>query len=86
MLVRKANQNPHLTAKNLQEDVADSGVVMHCSTVQRCTKKTLMEDSVEEPNLTCILIIKSNVSSLQWNIYRSLMHFGNKCCGLMKLK
>ena len=86
MLVRKANQNPHLTAKNLQEDLADSGVVVHCSTVQRCcTNKTFMEESVEE-NLTCILIIKSNVRSMQRNIYRSLMRFGNKCCGLMKLK
>uniref|UniRef100_A0A3Q3KMZ5 Tc1-like transposase DDE domain-containing protein n=1 Tax=Monopterus albus TaxID=43700 RepID=A0A3Q3KMZ5_MONAL len=36
MLVRKTNQNPHLTAKNLQEDLADSGVVVHRSTVQRC--------------------------------------------------
>ena len=36
MLVRKANQNPHLTAENLQEDLADSGVVVHRSTVQRC--------------------------------------------------
>jgi len=34
MLVRKSNENPHLTAKNLQEDLADSGVV-----VQRCTHK-----------------------------------------------
>lgn len=42
-----------------------------------------MEESVKE-NLTCVLI-KSNVRSMQWNIYRSLMCFGNKCCELMKL-
>ena len=34
MLVRKANQNHHLTAENLQEDLSDSGVVVHRSTVQ----------------------------------------------------
>lgn len=34
-IARKANQNPRLTAKDLQEDLADSGVVVHCSTVQR---------------------------------------------------
>ena len=50
-----------------------------------CTNKNFMEESAEE-TLTCILIIKSNVRSMQWNIHRSLMHFGNKCCGLMKLK
>ena len=32
-IARKANQNPHLTAENLQEDLADSRVVVHCSTV-----------------------------------------------------
>ncbi|XP_062914937.1 uncharacterized protein LOC134351933 [Mobula hypostoma] len=35
IIARKANENPRLTAKDLQEDLADSGVVVHCSTVQR---------------------------------------------------
>lgn len=44
-IARKANQNPLLTAKDLQEDFADSGVVVHCST---CTNMTFMEESSEE--------------------------------------
>ena len=36
MLARKAKQNPHVTAKDLQEGLADTGVVVHCSTVQHC--------------------------------------------------
>ena len=47
--------------------------------------KTFMEESVEE-NLTYVPIIKYNVTSMQQNIYRSLMHFSNKCCGLMNFK
>lgn len=39
VLVRKTNQNTHLTAKNLQEDIAISGVVVHLSTVQQCLHK-----------------------------------------------
>uniref|UniRef100_A0A8C5DSB5 Transposase n=1 Tax=Gouania willdenowi TaxID=441366 RepID=A0A8C5DSB5_GOUWI len=38
-LVRKVNQNPHLTSKDLQEDLADSGVVVHPSTVRRYLHK-----------------------------------------------
>lgn len=34
-IARKANQNPPLTAKDLPEDLADSGVVVHCSTLQQ---------------------------------------------------
>ena len=34
-IARKANQNFYLTAKDLQDDLADSAVVVHCSTVQR---------------------------------------------------
>lgn len=33
------NQNPHLTAKILQQDLADTGAAVHCSTVQRCSHK-----------------------------------------------
>lgn len=33
-MVRKANQNTCLIAKDLPEDLADSGVVVHCSSVQ----------------------------------------------------
>lgn len=34
-IVRKASQNPYFTARDLQEDLADTGVVVHCSTVQQ---------------------------------------------------
>ena len=84
MLVRKANQDPHLTAKNLQEDLADSGVVVHHSTVQRCLHKQDLHGRVSRRKP--YLIIKSNVRSMQRNIYSSLMRFGSKCCGLMKWK
>jgi len=33
-ITRKASQNHRLTARDVQEDLADSGVVVHCSTVQ----------------------------------------------------
>ena len=46
MLFRKAYQNPHLTAKNLQEDLADSGMVVHRSTVQRCSHKQYLHERV----------------------------------------
>ena len=32
-LVTYINQNPHITAKNLQEDFAGTGIVMLCSVV-----------------------------------------------------
>ncbi|CAJ0944969.1 unnamed protein product [Ranitomeya imitator] len=38
-IAREANKNPHLTAKDLQKDLADSGVVVHCSTVQKQLEK-----------------------------------------------
>lgn len=34
-IVRKAIQNPRLTARSLQKDVADTGVVVHYSTIKR---------------------------------------------------
>lgn len=39
LLITKATQNPHMTAKDLQEGLADTGVVVHRSTVQRCLNK-----------------------------------------------
>ncbi|GAA6222128.1 histone H2A.Z-specific chaperone CHZ1-like, partial [Lates japonicus] len=39
LLCRKATQNPHMTAKDLQEGLADAGVMVHPSTVQRCLNK-----------------------------------------------
>ena len=38
-IARKANKNPCLTAKDLQKDLADPGVVVHCSTMQRHLNK-----------------------------------------------
>ena len=34
-IVRKAIQNPRLTARSLQKDLADTGVVVHYSTIKR---------------------------------------------------
>lgn len=34
----------------------------------------------------CVLITKFRIKCLQRNICQSLMHLGNKLCGLMKLK
>lgn len=34
-IVRKASQNPRLTARSLQKDLADTGVVVHYSTIKR---------------------------------------------------
>lgn len=39
LLGTKARENPHMTAKDLQEGLADAGVVVHTSTVQRCLNK-----------------------------------------------
>uniref|UniRef100_A0A1A8SKU6 Uncharacterized protein n=2 Tax=Nothobranchius TaxID=28779 RepID=A0A1A8SKU6_9TELE len=39
LLGRKATENPHMTVKNLQEGLADVGVLVHKSTVQRCLNK-----------------------------------------------
>lgn len=47
-----------------------------------CTDKTLQAGLVEE-NVTCAIIIKFNISTMQHNIYWRLMCFGNKCCGLL---
>ena len=34
-IVRKASQTPSLTAQSLQKDLADTGVVVHYSTIKR---------------------------------------------------
>uniref|UniRef100_A0A8D0A2J4 Transposase Tc1-like domain-containing protein n=1 Tax=Sander lucioperca TaxID=283035 RepID=A0A8D0A2J4_SANLU len=34
-IVRKASQNPRLTARSIQKDLADTGVVVHHSTIKR---------------------------------------------------
>ena len=39
MLVRKAKQNPHMTAKGLQEGPADTGLALHHSTLQHYSHK-----------------------------------------------
>lgn len=39
LLGRKAKENPHMTVKDLQEGLADTGVMVHLSTVKRCLKK-----------------------------------------------
>ena len=40
-IVRKASQNPHLTARSLQKDLADTGVLVHYSTIKRYLYKYL---------------------------------------------
>ena len=61
LLGRKAKPNIHMNAKQLQEDLADTGVVVHRSTVQhRCTNRVYLEES-SEGNLTCDLIHKSQL-------------------------
>lgn len=39
LLSTKAKENPHMTVKDLQEGLADTGVMVHLSTVKRCLKK-----------------------------------------------
>lgn len=85
VLVRKSKppfdcKNPAARFSKTQERRC---TVPPCSDAR--TNKTFMEESVEE-NLTCVLIIKSNVRSMKRNIYRSLTCFGNKFCRPMKLK
>ncbi|KAJ8353635.1 hypothetical protein SKAU_G00212020 [Synaphobranchus kaupii] len=84
-IVRKANQNPRLTAKDLQEDLAGFGVVVHCSTVQQHLHKYDLHGRVmrRKPFLRPHHKIPRQTFAKE---HTSLMHFGNKSCGLMKLK
>lgn len=81
------NQNPHLTAKILQQDLADTGAAVHCSTVQRCSHKQDLHGGVSrrKPYLRPHHKIQRQ-KSMKRNIYRSLTCFGNKFCRPMKLK
>ncbi|KAM4530477.1 uncharacterized protein PAE49_022966 [Odontesthes bonariensis] len=50
LLGRTASENPHMTAKELQEGLADAGVVVHASTVQRCLNKQGLRGRVRRKN------------------------------------
>lgn len=71
-IVRKANRNLCLTAKDLEEDLADCGVVVQCT----WTNMTFRMESEEEKFFSGILGTKFSVG-LQVNVYTSLMPFGN---------
>lgn len=41
---KKANESAHLTAQDLQEDSADSGVLAHCSVVHHISKNVTFKE------------------------------------------
>lgn len=80
-IAKKASRNTCLTAKDLQEDLADSGVVVHCSTVQRHLHKYGLHRRVIKRKPILRPHHKIRRLNLQKNIYKSLMPFGKRSCG-----
>ena len=69
-LVRNAQENPHITAKELQKGIADTGLAVHRTTMQHTLKPTWQSCQKEQPQHKRMLLkyAKENIEpEAFWN-------------------